>query len=223
MIGVVLVDDHPIVRAGLIALLAAEPDIRVLAETGEGAQAVALVRQHSPDVLVLDVNLPDINGLDVARQLIEEGAGCAILILTALDDARLVFELLEAGVTGYVLKDEALETLPHAVRAAARGEAWLSPSVASKVVRRVTHREDETRAREEALLGDLTPREFEILNLIAQGLDNAAIAERLVVTRRTVQNHVSNIYGKLGVDSRAQAMLLALRHGLGGDSIHDST
>ncbi len=223
MITVVIVDDHPIVRAGMKAVLDTDPDITVVAEGKQGGDALALVQEHQPDVLVLDINLPDINGLEVTRRLNEAATRSSILILTALDDAQLIFNLLANGATGYVLKDEALEALPHAVRAAACGESWLSPSVASKVVQQAVHRDGQPALGAEKSLNRLTPREFEILNLIAQGLDNTAIAARLVVTKRTVQNHVSNIYGKLGVDSRAEAMLLALEHGLGGRRARDST
>jgi two-component system response regulator DegU len=162
-------------------------------------------------VLVLDVNLPGLDGVEVTRRLRDEGATTAILVLTVHDDRGTVFGLLESGATGYVLKDEALETLADAVRAVARGESWLSPSVARQVVHRAI-RESPSSPEPEPF--PLTPRETEVLYLLAQGLDNAAIAERLVVTKRTVQNHVSSIYGKLNVDSRTQAALYAIRQGL---------
>jgi two-component system response regulator DegU len=211
MITVVIVDDHPIVRAGMRAVLSAAADITVVAEGASGADALSLVAQHRPDVLVLDVNLPGLNGVEVTRQLRDQGTATAILILTVHHDAQTIFGLLESGATGYVLKDEALETLVGAVRAAARGESWLSPAVASQVVRRAV---GQTQAPLELPPIPLTPREVEVLRLLAQGLDNAAIAQQLVVTTRTVQNHVSTIYGKLGVTSRTEAALYAIRHGL---------
>lgn len=212
MITVVIVDDHPIVRAGMRAVLSAAPDIQLIGEGENGADALRLAAQLRPDVLALDVQLPDLNGLEVTRRLRGQGDAPAILILTAHDDSQTIFGLLESGAVGYVLKDEALESLVHAVRAAARGETWLSPSVAGQVVRRAVR---------EAALGDaqalsgLTPREVEVLRLIGRGLDNAAIAQELVLAKRTVQNHISNIYGKLGLTTRAEAVLFALRHGLG--------
>jgi DNA-binding NarL/FixJ family response regulator len=197
------------------------PDITVLAEGENGADALRLVGQHAPDVLVLDVNLPDISGLEVARRLCDQDTSTAILALTAHDNRETVFGLLECGAIGYVLKDEALEALANAVRAAAQGESWLSPSVANQVIQAALGRgaDRQSRSSPEALsrsehIADLTPRELEVLRLLAQGLDNAAIAQQLVVATRTVQNHVSNIYGKLGVASRAEAMLYAIRHGL---------
>lgn len=212
MISAVIVDDHPIVRAGMQKVLAAADDIAIVAEGASGADALCLVAQHCPDVLVLDVNLPDLNGVEVTRQLREQGADTAILILTAHDDKQTVLGLLESGAAGYVLKDEALETLASAVRAAARGKSWLSPAVARHVVRRAVG-DDAPEPSQPPLLG-LTPREVEVLRLLAQGLDNATMAERLVVAKRTVQNHVSNIYGKLGVTTRTEAALIAIRHGL---------
>jgi two-component system response regulator DegU len=213
MIRVVVVDDHPIVRAGLHAVLEAADDVTVVAEGANGADALRLVAQHRPDVLVLDVNLPDFNGVEVTRQLREQRTSTAILALTVHDDSQTIFGLLESGADGYVLKDEALETLASAVRAAAHGDSWLSPAVARQVVHRAVAPAAPS-SSPSAELSSLTPSERQVLSLLAQGLDNAAIAERLVVTKRTVQNHVSNIYGKLGVNSRTEAMLYAIRHGL---------
>jgi two-component system response regulator DegU len=221
VITAVIVDDHPIVRAGMRTVLKAATDITVVAEGASGADALHLVAQHHPDVLVLDVNLPDLNGLEVTHRLRDRGTTTAILVLTVHDDSQTVFGLLECGATGYVLKDEALETLVHAVRAAARGESWLSPTVASQILRRAVREPPSTSSELPPL--PLTPREAQVLRLLAQGLDNAAIARSLVVTKRTVQNHVSNVYGKLGVTSRTEAALHAIRHGLvqippGGDA-----
>jgi two-component system response regulator DegU len=211
MISVVIVDDHPVVRAGMRTVLETAPDVKVAAEGERGAEALRLVSRHSPDVLILDVNLPDLNGVDVTRQLRDQGATTAILILTVHDDRQTIFGLLESGATGYVLKEEALETLVGAVRAAARGESWLSPAVARQVVHRAL---GDPPPASEPEPSPLTPRETEVLCLLAQGLDNGAIAERLVVTKRTVQNHVSTIYSKLNVNSRTQAALYAIRRGL---------
>lgn len=212
MITVVIVDDHPVVRAGMRMVLDAADDITIVAEGASGADALRLVAQRRPDVLVLDVNLPDLNGVEVTQRLREQGTTTAILILTVHDNSQTVFGLLESGATGYVLKDEALETLVSAVRSAARGESWLSPAVARQVVRRAVGEAAPESSEPPPI--PLTPRELEVLRLLAQGLDNAAIAEQLVVTKQTVQNHVSNIYGKLGVTMRTEAALYAIRHGL---------
>jgi DNA-binding NarL/FixJ family response regulator len=213
MIKVVIVDDHPIVRAGMRAILSAAEDVSIVGEGCTGMEALRLVELHQPDVLVLDVNLPDINGLEATRRLRQQGVKTAILILTVQADNQTVFGLLESGAIGYVLKDEALETLLSAVRAAARGESWLSPAVASQVVRRAMQPAS-AQPKPSPQIDPLTPREIEVLRLLAQGLDNTSIARRLVVTTRTVQNHVSNIYSKLGTASRTEAVLYAIRNGL---------
>ncbi len=216
MINVVIIDDHPIVRAGMRAILDCTNDIRVVAEGGSGGEALQLVRTLAPDVLVLDVGLPDENGINVAARIHAIKSTTAVLILTAHNDPQLVFNLLQNGAIGYVLKDEALETLANAVRAASTGKSWLSPSVASQVIERAISRSEpqQTEAQKDSNVDDLTPREYEILCLLAEGLDNAAIADRLTLTKRTVQNHISTIYGKLGLNSRTEAMLYALHHGM---------
>ena len=225
MITVAIVDDHPIVRAGMRTVLELADDIVVVADGGSGSEALQLVEEYVPDVLVLDLNLPDKSGIDVTRQLKSQNLSTAILILTAHDDSQAIFELLENGAIGYVLKDEALETLANAVRAAASGKSWLSPTVASQVVQRVV--KQRTNIEQDALASsteeNLTPRELQILSLLADGLDNTAIAKRLTVTKRTVQNHISTIYGKLGVTSRTEAMLYAIRHGLAQVSLREDT
>lgn len=209
---VVIVDDHPVVRAGMRAVLEAAAGITVVAEGATGPEALRLVARHRPDVLVLDVNLPGLDGVQVTRRLKERGSNTAILVLTVHNDRETLFGLLENGAAGYVLKDEALEALVNAVRSAARGESWLSPAVAGQVVQRAIAQVPAGSAEPVPLC--LTPRELDVLRLLAQGLNNAAIARELVVATRTVQNHVSNIYGKLGVTSRTEAALYAIRHGL---------
>lgn len=229
MITVVIVDDHPVVSAGMRMVLESADDITVVAEGSNGCEALQLVEQHAPDVLVLDINLPDKSGIEVACQLRTQKSRTVILILTAYDDPQMVFELLENGVVGYVLKDEALETLANAVRAVARGENWFSPAVTSHVLRRAMKQAQPRSPSElEKAESVLTSREFQILQLLADGLDNSAIAERLTLAKRTVQNHVSNIYSKLGVTSRTEAMLFAIRKGWvsvssGKNSSNDST
>jgi two-component system, NarL family, response regulator DegU len=216
MLTVVLIDDHPIVRAGMRAILNCADDISVVGEGGSSREALHLVSELSPDVLVLDIGLPDSNGNEVVSRLKETKSKTSILILTAHNDPQIIFNLLENGATGYVLKDEALETLANAVRAAAAGKSWLSPSVANQVIQRAISQNSNYSGQIQNSLHDevLTNREKEILCLLAEGLDNEAIAERLTLTKRTVQNHISTIYGKMGVNSRTEAMLYAIQHGL---------
>jgi DNA-binding NarL/FixJ family response regulator len=207
-VRIVIIDDHPIVRAGLRQVLEAAAGMAVVAEGASGADALRLLADSRPDVLVLDVNLPDMSGVEVMRRAHERDVPTPILILTIHDDRETVLGLLEAGAAGYVLKEDAAETLAGAVRAVARGDSWLSPKIVGHVLRRAR---GETPTEP---LSPLTPREVEVLRLLARGLDNEAIAGRLVLSRRTVQNHVSAIYGKLGIASRAEAVLYALSHQL---------
>ncbi len=185
-------------------VLDAAADMIVVAEGASGSDALRLMAEHKPDVLVLDVNLPDMNGVEVTRRLRTLTASVAILILTFHDERETVIGLLDAGADGYVVKDDAAETLASAVRAVAHGESWLSPKIAGKVVHPAPPEPP----------SPLTAREQEVLRLLAEGLDNEAIAQQLNLTRRTVANHVSAIYGKLGVTSRPEAMLYAFDHKL---------
>jgi DNA-binding NarL/FixJ family response regulator len=208
MIHVVLADDHPVVRAGVKTMLERESDLHVVGEIGDGTQVESLTRYWQPDVLVLDVNMPGLDPVATTRRLREQHPRLHILVLTAYDDDAYVTGLLSAGATGYLLKEEALDTLVAAIRAVARGESWLSQRIAGRLARKAVA---PARAAEAE---PLTPREREVLRLLALGLSNDEIAERLFITKRTVQNHVSAIYGKLGLDSRAEAVLYAIRHGI---------
>ncbi len=215
MIKVVLIDDHPIVRAGMRAILACTNDIEIVGEGSNQVEALDLVSRFHPDVLVLDVELPDGSGLDVATTLKnEKDSSTSVLILTAHNDPQLIFNLLRNGAIGYVLKDEALETLAGAIRSAASGKSFLSPSVAGQVIQKAINEvvPIKTLTTDIQYEEELTPRERDILKLLAEGLDNKDIAERLTLTKRTVQNHISTIYGKLGLKTRTEAMLYALNH-----------
>jgi DNA-binding NarL/FixJ family response regulator len=209
LIRVVIVDDHPIVRAGMRMVLNEVPGIQIVGEGTNGQDALRQVTELHPDVLVLDVNLPDINGVEVTRRLRAQGTATSVLILTIHNDSQTIFGLLQAGASGYVLKDDTLETLASAIQAVAHGEIWLSSRITEQVIQRAL---GETKAPSKPPT-ILTPREMEVLRLLALGLDNEAIARNLTLTMRTVQNHVSTIYGKLGVDSRAEAILYAIRRG----------
>jgi DNA-binding NarL/FixJ family response regulator len=204
-IRVVVADDHPVVRSGIAGLLEKEADLHVVGEVEDGDKVESLTRQWQPDVLVLDVNMPGLDPVITIRQLKELCPALNILVLTAYDDDAYVTGLLSAGATGYLLKEEALETLVAAIRAVHKGESWLSQRVADRLARKAI-------APAHAEIEPLTPREREILRLLALGLSNDEIAEKLFITERTVQNHVSSIYGKLRPSSRAEAVLYAIRH-----------
>lgn len=215
-IQVAVVDDHPVVRAGIRAVLASAPDLKIVAEGASGADALRLGSDNRIAVLILDVNLPDVNGLEVTRRLRDRGHTTPVVILTVHNDRQTVLGVLEAGASSYVVKDEAPDSLVNAVRAAARGETWLSPAVAGQVVYYAVSRDANARPlaeRDVPPSSPLTPRELEVLRLLAEGLDNEAIAQRLTLTKRTVQNHISIIYDKLGVTSRTEALLYAVQHG----------
>lgn len=219
LIKVAVVDDHPIVRAGIRAVLGVAAGLRVVGEGACGADALRLVAELRPDVLILDVNLPDLNGIEVIRRLRDRGDRTPIIILTMHNDSQTVLGVLEAGANGYVVKDDALDALPEAVRTVADGKTWISPTIARQVVDRALAGAARGTAGDVEPGGPggdadaLTPREREVLCLLAQGLDNEAIAGRLVLTKRTVQNHISTIYDKLGVTSRTEALLYAVQRG----------
>jgi DNA-binding NarL/FixJ family response regulator len=207
-VRVALADDHALFRAGVRMLLDGADGIEVVGEAATGADALALVREARPDVLLLDMEMPDMTGVEVARRLQATGADVRVLVLSAYDDEEYVSGLLDCGAAGYLTKEEVPERLVAAVRGVARGEGgWMSPGVAARLLRRQTADEE---------VATLSAREREVLRLIAQGLDNAAVAGRLFISESTVKNHVTNIFAKLGVRSRAEAVAWAWQHGLMG-------
>jgi DNA-binding NarL/FixJ family response regulator len=211
-IKILLADDHALVRQGTRELLEPEGDLEVVAEAGDGAEAVRLVDLHRPDVAILDISMPKLNGIEATEKIKEKHPSTAILILTAYDDDQYVFALLEAGAAGYLLKDVDAADLIRAIRSVYAGESVLHPTIARKVVNRFTHPNDKMQETD-SLLEQLTEREFEVLTLAAKSLTNREIADELCITARTVQVHMSNIFGKMGVGSRTEAVLSALRKG----------
>ena len=201
-ISVLLVDDHPIVRDGLRRVLEGQPDLRVVGEAGDGEAALALVQDLAPRVVVMDVQMPKLDGIRATRQLRKRFPDTHVLILSAYDTDRYLFGLLEAGATGYVLKEAPDEELLAAIRAAAAGEPYLTPRLRGRA-NPVAQPVDQ-----------LTVRETEVLCSMAEGLNNEEIAARLFVSKVTVQNHTSAIYSKLGVCTRAKAILYAIQRGL---------
>jgi len=211
-IRVLIADDHGIVREGIRMILAAQEDIEVVGEASTGREAVELARRMQPDVVLMDISMPDLNGIEATRRIREEMPGVQVLGLTMHEEENYVFQMLKAGGAGYVLKRAAAEDLVAAVRAAARGEVFLYPSVAKLVVRdyleRARHQEDD------ASLDALTPREREILSLIAEGLTNQEIAQRLYISVKTVQTHRAHIMEKLNLHDRTELVRFAIRKGL---------
>lgn len=207
-IKVLLVDDHAIVRKGLIALLATEDDIQVVGEASDGMEAVTLAGRLKPDVVIMDLVMPGVNGIDAIRHIAGLGLPAKILVLTSFSTDDKVFPALKAGALGYLLKDSNPQELLDAIRQVHKGESWLHPSVARKVLKELTH------ASTSSNVEDLTDRETEVLKLVAHGLSNREIAERLVISETTVRTHVSSLLAKLHLASRTQAALFALREGL---------
>jgi two-component system, NarL family, response regulator LiaR len=207
-IRVLLVEDHAIMREGTREFIQREPDMEVVGEAGDGEEAVKLAAQLKPDVIVMDVRMPKLNGIEATKQIKQQYPSIAILILTAFDTDQYIFALLEAGAAGYLLKGVRAHELIDAIRAVYAGESVLHPVVASRVIRRVVTPTPETKSVE-----PLSDREMEILKLAAKGISNKDIAEKVFLSPRTVQVHLGNIFNKLGVASRTEAVLFGLKRG----------
>lgn len=207
-IKVLIVDDHVIVRQGIRALLLTEPDLAVVGEAGNGAEALAKARALHPDVILMDLMMPGMDGIEATRALVQQQPEARVLVLTSFAADDKVFPALKAGALGYLLKDSGPEDLVRSIHEVARGESSLHPAIARKVLQELT------RPAEPASAEPLTDREIEVLRLLAQGLSNQEIGERLVITEATVRTHVSRILSKLQLASRTQAALYALREGL---------
>jgi DNA-binding NarL/FixJ family response regulator len=212
-ITVVLADDQALVRRGFRLILEAEPDLEVVAEAEDGQQAIDAARRHHPAVILMDIQMPGLDGLEATRRILADAdSPTRVLILTTFERDDYVFEALQLGASGFLLKTAPPEDLIAAVRVVARGEALLSPSVTRRVIQEVTrhHR----RVPHSAELERLTQRELEVLRLVAEGLTNAEIAARLYVSEATVKTHTSNVLAKLGLRDRVQAVIFAYKHGL---------
>jgi DNA-binding NarL/FixJ family response regulator len=215
VIRVVVADDHEVVRAGFAALLDTQPDFAVAGTACDGAEAVRICRDLHPDVVLMDVRMPRMDGIEATRQLAGSGpGGPRILILTTFDLDEYVYDALCAGASGFLLKDVTAERLFDAVRVIAAGEALLAPAVTRRLISEFTRLRPNTAAPSEAELARLTPRETQVLRLIAEGLSNPEIAARLVVSEETVKTHVSRVLSKLGLRDRTQAVVTAYESGL---------
>jgi NarL family two-component system response regulator LiaR len=206
-IRVLLAEDHVVLREATAELIHHQPDMVVVGQTGSGEETIDRARAVRPDVIVMDIAMPRLNGLEATRRILERCPGTRVLVLTAHEDEGHVLSLLEAGAVGYLPKTVGLNELLDAIRATSRGESVLPPSVASVVVR---HLAGETGRAQKP---DLTPREMEVLCLVAQGLSNQQVARELSLSVRTIEAHLTHIYNKLAVGSRTEAALLAQRRG----------
>lgn len=210
-IKILLADDHVVVRQGTRELLERESDMEVVAEAGDGEEAVRLASHYRPNVVIMDISMPKLNGIEATRQIKAISPFTAVLVLTAYDDDQYVFALLEGGAAGYLLKNVRAEELVQAVRAVHAGESVLHPTITRKVLNRFVSPEPER--VDEDVLDQLSERELQVLKLAARGMSNQEIADELVLSIRTVQSHLSNIFSKLGVGSRIEAVLQGLRKG----------
>ena len=212
MIRVVLVDDQELVRAGLERILGSEDDLSIVAQCADGAQALDAVETHHPDVVVMDIRMRVMNGIEATRR-IRDADGPPVLILTTFDDDETLWGAIDAGAAGFVLKDAAAIDLIRAVRTVASGAAWLDPQVTPRVLA-IYRTTVLPQARRQERAAELTDREHDVLRLIAEGATNAEIADRLHVSGGTVKSHVGSIFTKLGVRDRAGAIVYAYQHGI---------
>ncbi len=203
-IRVLVVDDHPVVRAGLVGMLDAEPDVEIVGEAGDGEEALVRVAALRPDVVLMDLRMPRLDGAGATARIVAEHPASRVLVLTTYDTDADIVRAVEAGATGYLLKDTPRVQLLEAVRSAARGETVLAPSVAGRLLSRMRAPQTET----------LTPREVQVLAGVAQGLTNAEIGRQLIIGEATVKTHLLRAFAKLGVDDRTRAVTVAMERGL---------
>ncbi len=211
-IRLLLADDHAVVRSGLRLLLEAQPDLAIIGEAENGEEAIRRTAELRPDVVLMDIEMPGMNGIEAARRIKVQSPGTSVLALTMYEDDQYFFEMLRAGASGYVPKRAAPDELASAIRAVSRGEVFIHPSLAGRLVQDYLQRRDVD--VQEPVAGDLTPREQEVLTLIAQGLSNGEIGEQLVISAKTVDRHRENIMRKLNLHNRVDLVKYALRKGL---------
>ncbi len=205
-VQVVIVDDHVMVREGIKQLLEMDGDIKIIGEAGDGEEGIKIIEKTDPDVILLDVNMPKMNGLEMLQKLKETGIPRKVLILTIHNEVEYLLKAVEIGVNGYVLKDSELAVLRKAIFSVHHGENYIQPSLAPLLMKRMQENTSE-------VAEGLTKREMEVLKLIAEGMYNKEIAEKLMISEKTVKNHVSNIFRKINVSDRTQAAVYAIKNG----------
>jgi DNA-binding NarL/FixJ family response regulator len=214
MIGIVVADDHEVVRTGFAAMLGTQPDFNVLGTAGDGAEAVLACRELHPDVVLMDIRMPGTDGIEATRQLTLDDQAPRVLILTTFDLDEYVFDALRAGASGFLLKEATAGQLYDAVRVVAAGDALLAPAVTRRLISEFARIRPPAAVPQPSSFAALTPRETEVLRLVAEGLSNSEIAARLTVTEDTVKTHVSRLLAKLGLRDRVQAVVTAYESGL---------
>lgn len=211
-ITVLIVDDHSLMRQGLQQILELENDIKVIGQASNGEEAIQKTLEYKPDVVLLDINMPLVNGIEALRRLKDIGVDSKIVMLTIHDDREYLYETLNIGADGYVLKDADSETLIKAIRDVYKGKSFIQPSLATYLAKE--YRSANKDSDKSSVKDVLTRREYEVLTLIAEGLNNKEIAERLYISEKTVKNHVSNIFRKINVSDRIQAAIYAYRNNI---------
>jgi DNA-binding NarL/FixJ family response regulator len=213
-IRLLIADDHELFRRGLRMVLEDEDDIEIVDEAGDGEVAVELAREHAPDVVVMDVRMPGLSGIQAARRIKEEEPGTKILVLTISDEEDDLYDAIKAGANGYLLKEISIDEIANAVRSVHSGQSLISPSMASKLLDEFAAMIKKEEQKEEVPAPRLTPREMEVLEHVAQGMNNREIAKALFISENTVKNHVRNILEKLHLHSRMEAVVYAVREKL---------
>jgi len=215
MIRLLIADDHTLFRQGLAAILAAQADMEIVGQAATGARAVELAAEQLPDVILMDIQMPEMNGIVATEKILDATPHIGIIVLTMLEDDDSVFTAMRAGARGYMLKGADKAEMLRAIHAVASGEALFGPAIATRLVRFFTDMRSMKRFAPPRAFPDLTERELEVLDLIAGGFNNSEIAEKLFLSPKTVSNHISNIFSKLRVADRAQAIVRARQAGLG--------
>ena len=218
MISVLLADDQDLIRTGLRLILSAEPDLEVVGEARDGAEAVALSHELRPDVVLMDLRMPGVDGIAATRTITSRMPETRVVVLTTFDRSELVYDALVAGASGFLLKDVPADTLVHGIRATARGEELLAPSITRRLIAEFTQT---SRLQEPVGYDQLTEREREVLGLVARGLSNAEIAGQLFLSVDTVKTHVARVLAKLGLRDRVQAVVAAYESGLARPGVVD--
>jgi len=214
VIRVLVADDQAMVRAGFAALLGAQPDVEVVGEAENGAEAIAIARTAAPDVVLMDVRMPVLDGIAATRRIVAECPGTRVVVLTTFDVDDYVLDAIRAGASGFLTKDAPPDDLVAAVRVVARGDALLAPGVTRRLIERLAATQEPASAASASTLDGLTQREREVLVEVARGRSNQEIATALVIAEQTVKTHVSRVLGKLGLRDRAQAVVAAYESGL---------
>lgn len=211
-IKILIVDDHSLVRQGLKQILELEKDMEIIGQAGDGEEAITKVQQLKPDIVLLDINMPKLNGIQTLRRLKDIDKTIKVIMLTFHEDQEYLFETINLGANGYILKDAESESLVKAIRDVYKGSSYIYPTLASGLVEEFNRRDQRSQHAQREL--SLTRREYEVLTLIADGLNNKEIANSLFISEKTVKNHVSNIFKKINVNDRTQAAIYAYKHNI---------